>query len=261
MIQNSRSAERSCICVIRKTELTLGLAVFANDRTFTQFLSCRRTRAFKRRCSISLTRQSRSSDVVAYRAAAHVPLPEITMSNSVVGRRISRQIQRYHSLQGRSREAAWARVIGAGFGQVKRKNRPNCAFFCRPVEDRKPAPSPSLSATSVACCDASFKPVKTGLLQPRDTKQEAPLRCPGARRIGLQGVGDLHFEPGFIPSRQPNSGPGGDQMIAHRDQNGRARYQIDPSPTKAKVSKPASQPSNPLDSNAISPEPDKAESP
>ena len=50
-------------------------------------------------------------------------------------------------------------------------------------------------------------------------------------------------------------------MIAHRDQNGRARYQVDPSPTKAKVSKPASQPSNPLNSNAISAEPDKAESP
>jgi hypothetical protein len=197
LIQNSRSAERSCICVIRKTELTLGLAasVAGNDRTFTQFLSCRRTRAFKRRCSISLTRQSRSSDVVAYRAAAHVPLPEITMSNSVVGRRISRQIQRYHLLQGRSREAAWARVIGAGFGQVKRKNRPKCAFFCPLSDRRKPPPPAPRPAVLGACCDASFKPVKTGLIaaSPQAPRcRPAPVRAPHGRpRPPLQ--------PGFYP--------------------------------------------------------------
>ena len=34
-----------------------------------------------------------------------------------------------HHFASQSREAAWARVIGAGSGRVKRKNRPKSGFF------------------------------------------------------------------------------------------------------------------------------------
>src|SRR5262245_46816409 len=44
-----------------------------------------------------------------------------------------------HRFGGISREAAWARVIGAGSGRVKRKNRPKSGFFQGSV-DAGPSP-------------------------------------------------------------------------------------------------------------------------
>jgi hypothetical protein len=167
LIQNSRSAERSCICVVRKTELTSCLADLAANRAFTQFLSCRRTRAFKRRCSISLTRQSRSLDVVAYRAAAHVPLPEITMSNSV-------PLMTNNSPNSRSFTTSWPEPrssVGAGYRcgswASQTQKPPKKRFFSAPCGRAKTGACPHASGDvrgrPMACCDASFKPAKTGL--------------------------------------------------------------------------------------------------
>jgi hypothetical protein len=55
------------------------------------------------------------------------------MSNSPPNDEFHVSFQRLPPLRNISREAAWARVIGARFGQVKRKNRPKSAFFQGPV--------------------------------------------------------------------------------------------------------------------------------
>ena len=49
-------------------------------------------------------------------------------------RRISRLISTIAPPRSDSREAAWARVIGAGVAPVKRKNRQKSAFFQGPVD-------------------------------------------------------------------------------------------------------------------------------
>jgi hypothetical protein len=49
-----------------------------------------------------------------------------------------------HRFEGISREAAWARVIGAGSRRVKRKNRPKSGFFQGSV-DTVPCPEAGTS--------------------------------------------------------------------------------------------------------------------
>src|ERR1700761_6673096 len=101
---------------------------------FRVFRLCRRTRAFITSL-LDCLRQSRSSGRDGYRAAAHVPLPKITMSNSPSNRRFHVTFQRNTTRETYVREAAWARVIGAASPQVKRKNRRKNAFFPRAVDE------------------------------------------------------------------------------------------------------------------------------
>jgi len=56
------------------------------------------------------------------------------MSNSPPNDEFHVRFQRLSPLRNISREAAWARVIGARSCQVKRKNRPKSAFFQGPVD-------------------------------------------------------------------------------------------------------------------------------
>jgi hypothetical protein len=67
---------------------------------------------------------------MANQAAAHVPLPKITMSNSPSNRRFHATFQRNTARVTRAREPAWARVIGVGaHGSQTLKSR-EMRFFC-----------------------------------------------------------------------------------------------------------------------------------
>ena len=83
-------AECSCLspgfrladCVIRKTELTLGFGQpCGRPNILSNFSLARRTRAFCVVARLFCVRAEALTRMTTY-AAAHVPLPEITMSNS-----------------------------------------------------------------------------------------------------------------------------------------------------------------------------------
>jgi hypothetical protein len=63
------------------------------------------------------------------RAAAHVPLPRITMSKSPPLARISIMPETQHRPQAVARRAAWAGCIGALAGAVKHKNTQEIVIF------------------------------------------------------------------------------------------------------------------------------------
>jgi hypothetical protein len=84
LILEADDAERSCICVIRKTELTLGLAGFRRPNIYSIFV-LQKNASIQSSLLDLFAPMRKALTRVAYRAAAHVPLPEITMSNSAVG--------------------------------------------------------------------------------------------------------------------------------------------------------------------------------
>ena len=68
------------------------------------------------------------------RAAAHVPLPRITMSKSPPQARIFIMPETQHRPQAVARRAAWARCIGALAGTVKHKTTQEIVIFSRAVD-------------------------------------------------------------------------------------------------------------------------------
>lgn len=80
-------------------------------------------------------------------AAAHVPLPRITMSKSSPLARISIMPETQHRPQDCALRAAWARCIGGRWGPVKPKRAENPLFFAAlwigPGRTQKPPQIPA----------------------------------------------------------------------------------------------------------------------
>ncbi len=110
------------------------------------------------------------------RAAAHVPLPKITMSKSPCTGFETNSFQRQNTARKSFPRAAWARCIGGGISPVKPKRRGKFRIFPGPV-DRSSAAFRPFCASAAFTAGFGLRTTRSG----RSGAQAAQIGVPASR--------------------------------------------------------------------------------